>query len=157
MGFLGIEVTDRWLLLHRVSPGRHSTKQRVFYEQLAYELVRIAYDTVGFRSNNPGPNLVPTTLYPSAGVVIHLTPTKKTKKHRNGTTVIYLSTEFNAFARCARSIAQRKHARNVQLMYSYATLHREGTVSTFAALHVMEETTNQQQRGSPNNLGMRID
>lgn len=64
-------------------------KLRSFYEQLAYELVHNTYDAFGLRSNDPGPNRVPPTLSPWEGVGIHLTPTKKTKRHRNGTTVAY--------------------------------------------------------------------
>ena len=84
---LGMIVVDTWLVYSGQRGSYPKITQRHFYEDLAYDLVFNSYDQLGLRTGGDVDVIQTEVLTPqklSSSVGVHLTPTKRKRKQKNG-------------------------------------------------------------------------
>ena len=80
-------VVDAWLVYSGERGSYPKLTQRHFYEDLAYNLVFNSYDQLGLRTGGDVVGIQTEFLTPqklSSAVGVHLTPTKRKRKQKNG-------------------------------------------------------------------------
>jgi hypothetical protein len=80
-------IVDAWLVHSGGCGARATMEQRSFYEKLVNQLIDNQYDYVSMR--DPCTSLVDAKQILRSGRDVHLTPTKKRRKTKDGVTLIF--------------------------------------------------------------------
>jgi hypothetical protein len=84
---LGIIIVDAWLVHSGGRGARATMEQRSFYEKLADQLIDNQFDYVGLRDRST--SLIDAKQILRSGRDVHLTPTKKRRKTKDGATLTF--------------------------------------------------------------------
>jgi Transposase IS4 len=86
MTVLGMVIVDSWLAWNGCRGLRSTLEQKKFYEVLAEELIDNNFDAIGIRERHRFANESEAMLngQPRSGIGIHLTPTKKKRRTKDG-------------------------------------------------------------------------
>jgi Transposase IS4 len=85
---LGMIIVDAWLVYSGGRGARAAMEQRSFYEKLADQLIDNQFDYVGLRDRSAS-SLVDAKQILRSGRDVHLTPTKKRRKTKDGVTLTF--------------------------------------------------------------------
>ena len=84
---LGMIVVEAWLVYRGERRSYPKLTQRHFYEDLVYDFIFISYDQLGLRTGRDVDGKKTEFLTPkklSRGIGVHMTPTKRKRKQKNG-------------------------------------------------------------------------